>query len=185
MKEIRIIKSSDSALPILYKEWWCLVAIADEKMYLEKEVKITRAQKKADRTEEYTKFHDLYPKKSGITSDSVIRKINESVKDWTYPRIMEWVERYKKKIEIEKITPKFTLNASTFLNDKRWQDPFDAFEERIPIAEKWILEKIRDLNELETKECMRLKREWETKQKRDCTPWVFDNIVKRVKWEEI
>lgn len=185
MKEIRIISQNDKALPILYKEWWSLVAIAEGKFYLDREIKISRTQKKTERTEEYQNFHDTYPKKSWITSDSVIRKINEAVKDWTYTRVMEWVERYNKKIAIEKIVPKFILNAETFLNQRRWEDQFDCFSERIPIAEKWILDKIRDLNELETKECMRMKKEWEAKQKRDCSPWVFDNIVKRVKWEEI
>lgn len=42
MKEIRIISSNNSALPILYKEWWNLVAIAEGKFYLDREIPKTK-----------------------------------------------------------------------------------------------------------------------------------------------
>lgn len=38
MREIRIIKSNDSALPVLYQEWWQLIAIAEGKFYLDREI---------------------------------------------------------------------------------------------------------------------------------------------------
>lgn len=105
-----------------WKDGWIVGLLVKDVFIAHREVKKTRKEKKAERTTEYQNFHDLYPKKSWITSDSVIRKINESVKDWTYTRIMEGVERYNKKIAIEKIVPKFILNAETFLNQRRWED---------------------------------------------------------------
>lgn len=84
-------------------------------------------------------------------------------------------------IKVENIVPKFILNAETFLNQRRWQDPFDTMESRIPIAEAWLLPIIKDLNELETKEVIRMKKEWELKQKKDITPGIMQNIIKRVK----
>lgn len=43
MKEIRIIVSNDSALPILYREGWELKWISGNKMYLDREIKKTRS----------------------------------------------------------------------------------------------------------------------------------------------
>lgn len=138
-------------------------------MYFDREIK-TRREKKAERTPEYQAFHDAYPKRSGITSERCVRLVNEVVANGEYPKMMEAIERYKKKITLEKIVPKFILNPETFLHDRRFDDPFDAFESRIPECEKWILEMIRQLGELQTKDFFSLKKSWEAKQKRDINP---------------
>lgn len=180
--EYKTIKISE--LPKLNeygKEWWIVSWLKIENtIFLYRELKKTRKEKKAERSKEYEKFHELYPKKSWITSDSVINNINTAVKGWRFESIMEWVERYVKMIKVENIVPKFILNAETFLNQKRYEDPFDVMESRIPISEQWILEKIKNLNELEIKEVMKIKKEYEAKQKKDCTPGVFDNIIAKV-----
>lgn len=64
MHEPRIIHANDSALRTLYSEGWRLVCVSDGKMYLEREIRVTRAQKKSVRTPEYQEFHDTYPKKA-------------------------------------------------------------------------------------------------------------------------
>jgi len=166
------------------KEWWIFQLLVKDVLVWYREIKKTRKEKKAEMTSEYEKFHKEYPKKSGITSDSVINKINTSVKEWRFERIMEWVERYNKMIKVENIVPKFILNAETFLNQKRYEDPFDIFENRVPISEQWILEKIKNLNELEIKEVMKIKKEYEARQHKDCSPWAFDNIIAKVTWKD-
>lgn len=139
-------------------------------MYFDREIKKTRREKKAERTPEYQAFHDAYPKKSGITSDRCVKLVAEVVANGEYPKMMEAIDRYKKKIALEKIVPKFILNPETFLHDRRYDDPFDAFESRIPECEKWILDMVRELNELQIKDVFRLKKDWEAKQKKDATP---------------
>lgn len=83
-------------------------------------------------------------------------------------------------IKVENIVPKFILNAETFFNQRRWNDDFSPMENRIPITEAWIVPIIRDLNELQIKNVMRMKSEWEKKFRKDITEGTFSNIVDHV-----
>ncbi len=88
-------------------------------MYLHKEEKRTREQKKAIQTKEYLEFREKYPSKTGIYDDKFILKYNELVKQGLHEEIMSGIERYEKELEV---TWKPICNASTYINQKRWQE---------------------------------------------------------------
>lgn len=181
MKEIRIIVSNDSALPLLYKEGWELKWISEWKMYLDRLKTKTRQQKKAEQTSQYLQFKELYHKKSWITSQNVINKIDEIVKAWEFEKLMEGVEMYNKKIFLENIVMKFVLNPETYLNNRRWEDPLDIRENMLPVSEQWILPYLNSLSPENGKTLMRMK--WE--YKKELTKGVIENMIKKIKWVDI
>ena len=132
MKQIRIIKANDSALPSLYAEGWSLICISDDKMYLEKEIKRTREQKNAIKTQEYLEFRDKYPSKTWIYDDKLIIKYNKLVEEWLHKNIMDGIERYAKELEV---TGKPICNASIFLNQKRWQEELKVVKNK---EDEWM-----------------------------------------------
>jgi len=180
MIEYKLIVSNDSALPLLGKEWWELICIDSGKMYLSREIKKTRKEKKAEMTQEYLQFKELFPKKTGITSQKVINKIDEIVKSWDFEKLMEWVEKFNKKIFLEKILPKFIPYPETFLNQRRWEDEFQIMENRLVVSEQWITEYLKQLTPQEWEKLLEMKRNY----KKDVTRGVIENMIRKMKWIE-
>lgn len=181
MREARIIVANDSHIQSLYDDGWELKAISDGKMYFDREIKKTRAQKKAEQTPQYIMFKELYPKKAGITAQKVINQIQEIVDAKEFDKLIEWVEKYNKKIFLEKVVEKFILNPLTYLNNRRWEDPFSIMENRIPVADKWLIPFLDKLTPEQWERLLKMKSEY----KKDITPWVIENMIKKIKWIEI
>lgn len=133
MKEIRIVVADDSALRILYAEWWELVAIQDRKFYLDREIKKTRAEKKSQITPEYLEFKEKYPRKEGITADSLISKYAKALESIPHRDLIDSLEAYRKKWRDSNLASwrppedtQFIPMPATWLNQKKYEQKPDA-----------------------------------------------------------
>ena len=79
---------------------------------------------------------------------------------------------------------KFVPHADTYLNNRRWEDVFSIMENRIPVSEQWMVPMLEKLSEQQGQEVLKMKKTWESKQKKDITPGVFQNLINHVICEE-
>lgn len=168
-----------SELPKLNDYWqdgWILTGLQiKDTIFLYRELKKSRTERKAEETPQFRQFKILYPKKTSFPNEKIMKKISESIKDGTFPRIIEWLERYNKHILIQKISQKYTMWVERFLNEKRWEDVFEDFD--IAPSDRWKLDLMKDLNELQTKAVLQKIKDHESTIKRDCNEWEVKNII--------
>ncbi len=75
---------------------------------------------------------------------------------------------------------KFVPHAETYLNNKRWEDKFSIMENRIPVSEQWMVPMLEKITEEQGQEVLKMKKTWESKQKKDITPGTFQNLINHV-----
>lgn len=179
MFEYRIIKANDEALKVLGKENRELTTIYNDKMYFKKKVisKSEREQKEASKSNEFIEFAELYStiKNSWLSDDKLIKKYNWLV--IKHNEIMDWLNRYIKKIKAENTAKNFILMASTFINQERWKDEFIILENRVWYADSRMLPYLQKVDETKAKLILDKVREREKKMNKECNEWVLQNII--------
>lgn len=179
MIKYRIIKANDEALHTMWKENWELVSISDSKMYFMKKIvsKQDREEKQLTKSPEFIEFAKKYYiiKDSGLSDEKLIAKYNKLIDK--HQEIMNWLDKYIRKIKAENIAINFILMASTFISQERWKDEFTIMENRVWFAQKWMLPYLQDLPEERIQFIVNKVREREKKYNKDCTEWVLQNII--------
>lgn len=173
MIQYKLIKLNNEALTILGKDKWILSTIYNDVMYFYREVKKRRSEKNLLQTPQYLEFKEKYPSKTWIYDDKLIIKYNKLVEEWLHTQIINSIEMYKKEIEI---TWKPVANASTFLNQKRWNEKFKVIKNK---NEEWQNELLKDLPIKIIEQVIEKKKEWESTMKKDISEWVFKNIIEK------
>lgn len=177
--EYRITTYNDSYLKELWKDNWFLNCINDNKMYWSKEIKQTRKQKEAIKTPQYLEFKLLYPKSDWITSDRVIKMVNDLYDKWKFQELMKWVQDYVKFVKVNNLIKKFILNPATFLNNNRWQDEFSIIDTKIGASDSWMNTYFENLEPNIIDKVLEKKREWCRKYpNKEFTKWVLEIMIK-------
>ena len=173
MKELRLIKYNSEfhkTLKLLYSEWWEMIQIHEWIVYLHREKKRTREEKKWIQTREYLEFREKYPSKTGIYDDKFIIKYNSLVKEWLHSEIMNAIDKYLVEIEV---TGKKIANASTWINQKRWNEKFTVVKDR---EEEWMNE-LFDWLSAETIKLVKQKISDRKAIRMEINKWVVQNII--------
>ena len=177
MIEYKIIRSSDEELHELGEKNWELVSISDGKMYFKRTCR-SISEKKPEATSEYIQFRDAYKllSENGIYSPMVKAKYASLVKEGLHQTIMDSIPLYEK--ECKAISRPFK-NASTFLNQRTWEQKF-----RITKSAEydWMNAYLEPLSLDQINQVREIARSWKEQHKKDLTPWVLQNIITKVTW---
>lgn len=176
----RITVANDKILPEMWKDNRLLVWINEWKFYFtKKDIKACKEKKKAIKTTQYLEFSNLYKtiKNNWLSSDALILKYNTLVEQGLHDKIIQWLQRYIKKIKAENIAKSFILMWSTFISQERWKDDFIIMENRVGYNQKWLLPYIQNVDELKAKLIVDEVRKREKKNNKDCNEKVLQNII--------
>lgn len=184
-----INKSSDiqknlKAIEKLWEEWFEYCNELDWVLIFNKKVvsKIDREKKEESKSKEFIEFAKLYStiKNSWLSDEKLISKYNKLV--WQHQDIMDWLNRYIKKIKAENIAKNFILMASTFINQERYKDEFTIMENRVWYSQKWLIPLLQDLPEEKAQIIVDKIREREKKTNKECNESIAKNIINSIIW---
>jgi len=181
MIKYRVIKYNLSALKEMWDNNWELKSIYDDKMIFSKHIvsKKDRENKQLTKSPEFIEFASLYPKKADLSSDKLIEKYNWLV--WQHQVIMEWLKRYINYIEVEKLAPKFIKNATTWINNKCWENEYKVLENRFWYNKKFIADMLQWINSDKVEIILNQVKIREAKTKKEINEWVLENIIESIK----
>lgn len=137
---------NEEMLFFAYSEGWELKAVNSfSDCYLDREIKKTRAEKKAEQSPEYLEFKGAYPRNDGITAPAFIKKYDALVSEGKHSEIMDSLKKWVKFWQTSNLIcgrplhdVQYVPHASTWINGKRYEtSPNEVF---VPEAKRREME---------------------------------------------
>lgn len=140
--------------------------------------KIDREKKDAIKTKEWLEFYELYKqiKNAWLSNERLIHKYNKLVQEWKHELIMKNLKQYNIYLDVSKKWKEFALQASTYINQKRYDDKWEIVTD---MSRKWLND-IYDERKLTVDEIEMLNweiKKWEATQKQEIRRWVVENMI--------